>query len=88
MKKALTVIIILILCATPIAAQEYNIPEAPAGAQQYMPDETDTFVSGVWYIIKTAIIFFILKSTSDHQAFQLSNRRYTLLHPLMDIALL
>lgn len=55
MKKALTVIIILILCATPIAAQEYNIPEAPAGAQQYMPDETDTFVSGVWYIIKTAI---------------------------------
>ena len=34
---------------------EFTPPEAPDGAQVYMPEDNQTFSEGLWYVIKTAI---------------------------------
>lgn len=55
MRKLWMIIGFLILLALPVSAQELEPPEAPPSAQQYMPDDTESFTDGLWYVIKTAI---------------------------------
>ena len=54
--RKLIIWVVLILCIViPVNALEFNAPTAPEEAQQYMPDDTESFSDGVFYIIKTAI---------------------------------
>ncbi len=39
----------------PVSAMEFTAPNAPEGAQQYMPSEPESFGEGLWYVIKSAI---------------------------------
>ena len=55
MKKIVLAIVITVLFSISASAEEYTVPNPPISAQQYMPDETDTFASGLWYILKAAI---------------------------------
>ena len=55
MRRILQVILIISFLVIPVSAMDITAPEAPESAQEYMPDETETFAEGLWYIIKTAI---------------------------------
>ena len=49
-------IVIIIACfSVPVSAMEFTPPEAPASAEKYMPDNTESFGEGVWKIIKAAV---------------------------------
>ena len=52
-------IVLLILIAgffiIPVKAMEFTAPNVPEGAEEYMPENTETFSEGLWYVIKTAI---------------------------------
>ena len=47
----------IIICCTVISASALNFtaPVAPESAEQYMPDEQETFAEGLLYILKSAI---------------------------------
>lgn len=55
MKKLLIVILLIFLVSLPVSAMEFSAPEAPKSAQEYMPENTETFSEGLWQIIKAAI---------------------------------
>ncbi len=39
----------------PVRAMEFTAPNVPEGAEEYMPEDTESFTEGLWYIIKAAI---------------------------------
>lgn len=47
--------IIIALCAIPVSAMEFTAPAAPDSAQQYIPDESSSFLEDLWYVLKSAI---------------------------------
>ena len=55
MKKWILVLMMLIFLIQPVSAMEFTAPTAPSAAQEYMPQEEETFAQGLWYIFKTAI---------------------------------
>ena len=55
MRRIILLIFIAFMVATPVSAMEFTPPEAPDGAQVYMPEDNQTFSEGLWYVIKTAI---------------------------------
>ena len=56
MKKiAVILIIAFMLLPLPVNAMEIEAPVAPNISEEYMPDNTESFAEGVWYILKTAI---------------------------------
>jgi len=55
MRKLTILAILLCFLAVPVSAEEFTAPEAPQSAQEYMPEDTESFGEGVWYIFKTAI---------------------------------
>lgn len=55
MRKAVILIIITALLTLPVSAMEFTAPDVPDSAQEYMPDETDSFGEGLWYILKKAV---------------------------------
>lgn len=55
MKKLILAILLVITLIYPVSAQEFTAPLAPESAQPYMPNDTETFSEGLWYILKTAI---------------------------------
>lgn len=55
MKKLLIPIFWLLILLIPVRAMEFSAPIAPDRAQTYMPQETESFGEGLWYVIKTAI---------------------------------
>lgn len=55
MKRIILLIFIVIFVATPVSAMEFTAPEAPDSAQVYMPEDTQSFSEGLWYVIKMAI---------------------------------
>lgn len=56
MKKCIIWLLLVSILAIPVSAMEFTAPAAPESAQPYMPKEQETFVEGLWYIIKTAIV--------------------------------
>lgn len=55
MKKWIIGLILLCWTVLPVSAMEFTAPTAPESAQRYMPEDTETFAEGLWYIIKSAI---------------------------------
>ena len=54
--KIFTCLLLMLLVITfPVSAAEYTAPEAPNSAQQYLPENTETFSDGLWYIVKQAL---------------------------------
>lgn len=55
MKKVIIILIIFFTFIIPVHAVELTPPDAPESALPYLPDHTDSFSDGLWYIIKKAI---------------------------------
>ena len=56
MKKfAVVILVFLLLFPIPVKAMEIEAPSVPYSAEEYMPDHTESFAEGVWYILKTAV---------------------------------
>ena len=55
MRKIVILIVIFCLTVTPISAMEFTAPEAPESAEEYLPEESESFGSDLWQIIKSAI---------------------------------
>lgn len=55
--KKLTVIIILVTILLPMRVHAIDItpPVAPDSAEEYMPEDTQSFAEGVWYILGKAV---------------------------------
>lgn len=58
MKKWLILLIIIFQNVQTVYAVEYTAPEAPASAEIYMPDETESFSDGLFYVLKEALFRF------------------------------
>ena len=54
MRKCIVCLFILLILLQPVSAMEFTAPSAPASAQQYMPQENESFTEGVWYILRSA----------------------------------
>lgn len=55
MRKLLLIICLMCLCIRPVSAMEFTAPSAPEAAERYMPQDTESFSKGLWYIIKSAV---------------------------------
>ena len=55
MRKLLLLIILLTYITVPVSAMDFSAPSAPDGAQEYMPENTDSFAQGLLYVIKSAV---------------------------------
>lgn len=56
MKKIVVLILLVIMIfPIPVKAMEFEPPIAPDSAEDYMPDDPQSFAEGVWFIIKQAI---------------------------------
>jgi len=55
MKSVLFAVLTIIVLVIPANAMEFTAPEAPESAEIYMPEDTQTFGEGLWYVIKSAI---------------------------------
>lgn len=55
MKKLLIVLMLLCCTAVTTSAVEFTAPVAPESAEQYMPDQQETFADGILYILKAAM---------------------------------
>ena len=55
MKRIVIVLAILFLLPRTVFASEYTLPDLPDSAEEYMPDNTESFAEGLWFVIKTAI---------------------------------
>ena len=55
MRRALVLILIILLLVQPVSALELTAPDAPEDAEGLMPVQTESFAEGLWEIIKDAI---------------------------------
>lgn len=55
MKKLTILILLSFLLIRPVSALEMAPPEAPDSAEEYMPEDTQSFGDGVWYILKLVV---------------------------------
>lgn len=54
--RKLIIWLVLICCVViPVSALEFHAPTAPEQANQYMPEDTESFSEGLFYIIRSAI---------------------------------
>lgn len=57
MKLLIRLIILMLFLGQPVTAQamSYTAPDAPAQAEKYMPEDTESFGEGLWSILKEGI---------------------------------
>ena len=55
MRKLLILFFIVFGLVTPVNAMEFTAPTAPDGALEYMPEDTQSFGEGLWYVVQAAI---------------------------------
>lgn len=55
MRKLLICIALICCMLITVSASEFTAPTAPESAQKYMPNDTESFSEGLWYIVKSAI---------------------------------
>ncbi len=55
MKRLLAFIIIAFITALPVSALDLEAPEVPQSGEYYMPEDTESFGDGLWYVFKSAI---------------------------------
>lgn len=59
MKKIILMFCLVIFLTVPVRAMEFDPPEVPESGEQYMPQDTQTFAEGLWYVIRSAIEQFL-----------------------------
>ena len=59
MRRILIFLIVCLLCTLHVSALESEPPEVPDSGELYMPDNTESFGEGLWYIVRTAIYTFL-----------------------------
>lgn len=55
MRRILIFVSLVILLSTPVHAMDFSAPEAPDSAQEYLPEEADTFAEGLWNVLRAAL---------------------------------
>ena len=55
MRKIILLIVFVFAFIRPVSALDVSIPEAPDAAEEYMPEDTESFGDGVWYLFKLVI---------------------------------
>ena len=55
MRKLILILCLIVSTVIPVSAMDFTAPPAPEGAQVFMPDETNSFGEGLWYVLKSAI---------------------------------
>lgn len=58
MRRILLLIIFIVMFIQPVKATEFTAPEVPDVAEEYFPEDAQTFSEGLWEIIKIAISKF------------------------------
>ncbi len=56
MKKLFICLALICSMVIPVNALEFHAPTAPGTAQQYMPENTESFSDGLFYILKSAVM--------------------------------
>ena len=55
MRKCIISLLMVSFLAFSVSALDFAAPTVPNDAEQYMPQEQETFGEGLWYILKTAL---------------------------------
>lgn len=55
MKVFLCVVLLFMFSPQVVSASEYTLPTVPDSGQEYMPDDTESFAEGLWFVISSAI---------------------------------
>ena len=55
MRRLLILITVVLLLTVPVQAMSFTAPEAPQSALPFLPDNSESFSEGLWYIIRAAI---------------------------------
>ena len=55
MRRIIWLILLVAILIQPVSAAEFTAPEVPESGQEYMPENTESFGEGLWYVIKSAI---------------------------------
>lgn len=55
MRKVILLILLLLILSVRVEATDFAAPEVPDSGAGFMPDETETFAEGIWFVIKSAI---------------------------------
>lgn len=55
MKYFFLIFLLLISFALPVAATDISPPEVPISGEKYMPEDTESFAEGLWYVIKSSL---------------------------------
>lgn len=55
MRKILLTIVLFSAFVIPVSAMEFSAPTVPDVGEKYMPEDTESFGEGVWYIFKSAV---------------------------------
>ena len=58
MKKLILIIFLMTTICTPVYAQELTAPSVPNDVQDLMPQDTQSFGEGLWYVISSGIRAF------------------------------
>lgn len=55
MRKIVIIIALIMLFVEPVGAAMFTPPEAPQSTARLMPDQTDSFAEGFWYILSESL---------------------------------
>lgn len=55
MRKILLMMILLVVCAIPVQASQVVPPVVPETGEYYMPENTESFAEGLWFVITSAL---------------------------------
>lgn len=55
MRRIILLVLIIAAMVIPVSAMEFTAPMAPESAQEYMPEDNESFAEGLWYVIRSAI---------------------------------
>lgn len=55
MKRLIITFFLLVLMTLPVHASEITAPSVPESAEEYMPEDTESFSEGLWYVIQSGI---------------------------------
>ncbi len=55
MKRLILVVLIIVMLAVPVSAEDYTAPSAPDGAQDLMPVEQTSFGKDLWTVVQSAV---------------------------------
>lgn len=59
MKKCIQMLLLVLSLAVPVSAMDYYAPEAPASAEEWMPEQTESFSDGFIELLKKALAMLV-----------------------------